>query len=940
MLLAACGGDAPDAMVKSAKDYLAKREYSAAVIQLRNALQQDSNKPEARYLLGTALNESRDPAGAEKELRKALDLGYPPERTLPALGRALIDQGQAAKLVAEFGDESLSDTEGQAAFKTIVGNAFLALGKSKEAETAFTSALGAKPGFPRARLGLAMLEAVRGDLAAATRSVNAILADTPSFVEAALLKSDLLLAQGQRDAARMVIAKAVEEKPGYLPGRYLLTSLLIDDREFDGATAQIVAIRKLAKGDVRSYYFEALVAERQGNIARAREAIQQVLKLAPDNVPSLVLAAQIEYRDNRIALAQDHLRKVLQTAPGLVYARRMLALSYLRSGNPSAALDVLQPALNREVKDPQLLAVAGEAYLASGDYAKAAQYYEQITASDTKNVEARARLGQVRFASGDTEHAVRDLEAASAMDGEKPRTDLMLILSLVRRKEYDKALAAVGALDKKQPGSPLVYNLKGVIYLGKQDIATARKNFDKALGAQPGYIPALHNLARLDLIDKKPEAARKRFEDILQKEPGNEQALLELADLVKKTGGDTREAESLLKMAVTANPKSVTAREALVNYYAQKRDGKQALQIAEEASAALPDDPRLLEMLGVVQQAAGETTRARDTFGKLVALQPQAVGPLMRLAGSLVGTKDYDKALDTLRRVLTINEGLTEAKRDIVAIYVMTGRTELALKEAKAFELKDPKDMLGYQLEGDMWASQKKWPEAETAYGAAQKRAPGNSAIAIKLHTSETNAGKTKEADAEVDKWLHEYPKDAQMHTYLGERDLKIKDYKSAARHYQAVIAQQPNNAIALNNLAWIAGELGDPKALAYAEKANAMAPNSPHILDTLGTIFMKKGNVSQGVDKLQKAAQLAPNRLEIRLNLAKAQVTAGNKDAARKELQAIIEANGKPIDTPAVSAKEQGREQKAVDVKPSPASQLTCRPACADEAAALLKTL
>ena len=51
---------------------LAKGDASAAVIQLRNALQKAPDDAEARYLLGTALTERRDPAGAVKELRKAL----------------------------------------------------------------------------------------------------------------------------------------------------------------------------------------------------------------------------------------------------------------------------------------------------------------------------------------------------------------------------------------------------------------------------------------------------------------------------------------------------------------------------------------------------------------------------------------------------------------------------------------------------------------------------------------------------------------------------------------------------------------------------------------------------------------------------------------------------------------------------------------------------
>ncbi|HKN10704.1 MAG TPA: tetratricopeptide repeat protein, partial [Pseudomonadota bacterium] len=95
VLLAACGGDSPQALVKSAKDYLAKGDAAAAVIQLRNAVQKAPDDAEARYLLGTVLTDRRDPAGAVKELRRALHLGYPADQVVPTLARALVNNGDA-----------------------------------------------------------------------------------------------------------------------------------------------------------------------------------------------------------------------------------------------------------------------------------------------------------------------------------------------------------------------------------------------------------------------------------------------------------------------------------------------------------------------------------------------------------------------------------------------------------------------------------------------------------------------------------------------------------------------------------------------------------------------------------------------------------------------------------------------------------------------------
>ena len=54
-LMAGCAKDSPDVSLASAKGYLAKNEPTAAVIELRNALQQDPDVGEARFLLGKTL---------------------------------------------------------------------------------------------------------------------------------------------------------------------------------------------------------------------------------------------------------------------------------------------------------------------------------------------------------------------------------------------------------------------------------------------------------------------------------------------------------------------------------------------------------------------------------------------------------------------------------------------------------------------------------------------------------------------------------------------------------------------------------------------------------------------------------------------------------------------------------------------------------------------
>ena len=87
LILTACGGEKPESMLVSAKEYLAKSDTKAAEIQLKNALQSDPNLAEARFLLGKTMLESGNPTAAEVELRKAADLKYPAEQLVPLMAR-------------------------------------------------------------------------------------------------------------------------------------------------------------------------------------------------------------------------------------------------------------------------------------------------------------------------------------------------------------------------------------------------------------------------------------------------------------------------------------------------------------------------------------------------------------------------------------------------------------------------------------------------------------------------------------------------------------------------------------------------------------------------------------------------------------------------------------------------------------------------------------
>ncbi len=92
---------------------------------------------------------------------------------------------------------------------------------------------------------------------------------------------------------------------------------------------------------------------------------------------------------------------------------------------------------------------------------------------------------------------------------------------------------------------------------------------------------------------------------------------------------------------------------------------------------------------------------------------------------------------------------------------------------------------------------------------------------------------------------------------------------------------------MALNNLAWVAGQLKDPKALEYAERADKLAPGNPAILDTYGMLLVEKGDIARGVEMLQKAIAIAPNARRDSPQ-SRSRVDQGRAEGRREEGTAI----------------------------------------------------
>jgi cellulose synthase operon protein C len=889
VLLAACTKETPQSLIEAAQRHVAAHDYRSAQIELKNAIALAPASGAAYRLLGLMYLGAGEPQAAEAALRKALSLSEPPDEVLPALALSLLRQGAADRLLAELGARKLQDPAADASLQTSLGQAWLIQGDLKKAAAAFAAALAQTPGAPLARLGQAMLAARDGDTGKATSIADEVLASNPQLTEAHTLRAQLLLSQGRREEAAASLEQALAVDAGNLPARLALASLRIDAKAYDQAQTLLDASKAPRANDLRVTYLRSLLALRKGDLRKAKDEVAKVLAQAPEHVPTLILAADIELRLDNPDLAEVDLEKALYVDPSADAARKLLAATYLRQGRPTKAINVLQPLLQQaETADPALAMLAGEAYLASGDTARASELFERSATDPGNGATARTRLGQIALTRGDFDRGVSQLQAASAMDTEREQADLLLFTFHLRRHEIDQALEAAARFVKKQPRNPLGYVLEGTAHLAGKDRTRARQGFDAALKIQPDYLPALRGLADVDVAESQAASALRRYEALLAANPHDDQLLVAFAALQERTG-QVAEAGETLRRATDAQPHSLTAYVALVQYELRRRQTAAALRVAEAGVAANPGQPRFVELLGNTQEAAGAQEAALKTFEDLARLEPRSLAPILRSAAIEARRRDFDAASRSLRQAQRAAPDNDQIAHDLVATYVSAGRFDDALGVAIAMRTRKPGAASGFTLEGDVQAARQKWPEAERAYRAALAAEPGYGVAAVGLCRMLSASGRTSESTLFATSWISRNPADVPMRMYVADLALGTKNYPAAVSQYEAVLQRAPDDVPALNNLAWTLGEMKDPRALGFAERAVALAPNSPLALDTLGMLQLEQGDPNKGLESLTRVRDLAPDRKDLRLHYAMGLLRVGRTDEGKAELRELV---------------------------------------------------
>jgi tetratricopeptide (TPR) repeat protein len=189
----------------------------------------------------------------------------------------------------------------------------------------------------------------------------------------------------------------------------------------------------------------------------------------------------------------------------------------------------------------------------------------------------------------------------------------------------------------------IVHNLKGRLYLHLQKTKDAEESFKAALKENPNFLPPYYALSRTYLIEKQENKAIDQYKAVLERNP-KQAAPHMLLGIIYDMQKRFDLAKKHYNAALDINPNFYPAANNLAYLIAEKGGNlNKALSLAQKAKEMLPDDPNVMDTLGLVYYKKGLYDSAVDELEDSVKKNPD--NALVHFHLGLAYYKRGDKAL-------------------------------------------------------------------------------------------------------------------------------------------------------------------------------------------------------------------------------------------------------------------------------------------------------
>ena len=733
------------------------------------------------------------------------------------------------------------------------GNKYFAKGKFKEASIMYRNALQKDQRYGSAYYHLAQTDLKLGRISNALselrRAIELIPKDQPEHIDSEVRLAEIYL--------------AFTRDPQFLTEVEGITKELFerDPNSFDGhrLTADLDFVK--AQSSFRGGRPEQTEALLTAAIAEYRKAIS--IK-APEPALKLQLARALA-ASRQFAEAEQIYKQILDSDKTNIGAYNELFRIYLIQNKAPDAEQILKTGAANNPKQIGFLVSLASFYARLQRHDEMVATLNQIKGRAKSFERAYVIVGDFYLRNGDLAEALRQYKEGVAADPKQKATyQKRMIEVLMRQNKRPEAAEVAAAILKDNPKDTDARGLQASLLLDRGEVQKAISELQSVVNAAGDNFVARYNLGRAHVARGEWEQARQQFAEAVRLRPDYLPARLALAQLqVTRAQYDLalKSVDDILQIDKRNGPARMIQAAALMGQ-SKYADARRLLEAIQQANPNAPDVDFSLGLLAVKENNLKE---AEAVFRKAYAANPKDTRSLVGLVDTLAIGSHYDQAIQFLQSELAKNPTRVDLQMPLGNVALRAGKYDLAISQFQAVLNEMDKDSkargdvyfrmgIALRQKGDINGS------IQFLY-KAREAMPANSTVGVELALALAAAGRKQDA------------KDA----------------------YEQAIKLNPQDGVALNNLAFLIAESGSgdlDQALTYAQRAKQVFPNLTEVSDTLGWIYLKKNMSDNAMDIFQGLVNQKPENSTYRYHLGMALAQKGDKPRAIRELQQALRSN------------------------------------------------
>ena len=515
----------------------------------------------------------------------------------------------------------------------------VAQGNSEKADALIEQATRIDPADPVPYLTLSGHLGRRGDVSGSLAAAEKALEIDPDMQDAKLRVAEITVDVGYRDGDAEKIQR----------GQQMVEEVLAV------GTPSASALMVMAK-----------IHLAQQKIDEAIEGMRAALELDPASAQAHFILGTALSAKGEGAGARTELARALEIDPGLIEARRVLARVHASLGEHEYAVEEARGYLAAVPDSTQTRILLAQSLVILRRMDAAISELNSIPEAE-RNADVLYALGRVHLGMGNDREAREYLIKANEL---KP-THHDILRNLVRLDQKENRLAEsvarVEAASQAETENAKLRTLSGLVALMDNRSNDAEVAFRKAIELDPTGAAGYEQLARLYAKTGRLNEAVTTYEAAIKARPEDPNLHYFLGTLYS-FGGAQDKAIERYEDAIKYGPDLAYPKNDLAYIYAESGENlDRALDLAQDAKAALPDTATVADTLGWVLYKRGIWSAAISYLKEAVANSDGDIAvsgiSLHHLAQAYEANGDPEQARKALRRATAALEELAEENR-------------------------------------------------------------------------------------------------------------------------------------------------------------------------------------------------------------------------------------------------------------------------------------